>query len=146
MRNRRLHLKATYELLPYFAASGHNLYAKSAYIYYQMMKKLEDTNPTIHDLYMKGHHVPRSSDRFWAGLSSYLVIEKVLMRSVKTTGGLTRGRGTGESQRASWLLSMPVCAEINAAMQNLTEIGFSTSEQRKEMSLSRLKRDEKNAI
>ena len=52
--NWRLHLKATYEMLPYFAASGHNLYAKSAYIYYQMMTKLEDTNSTIHDLFMKG--------------------------------------------------------------------------------------------
>ena len=40
---------------------------------------------------------------------------------------------------------MPACAEINAAMQNLTEIGFSTSKQHKEMSLSRLKRDEKDA-
>ena len=37
MGNWRLHLKATYEMLPYFAASRHNLYAKSAYIYYQMM-------------------------------------------------------------------------------------------------------------
>ena len=40
------------------------------------------------------------------------------MRSVKTTGGLTRGRGMGETQRTSWLLSMPACAEMNAAMQD----------------------------
>ena len=79
-----------------------------------MMTKLEDTNPTIHDLFMKGHHVSRRSDCFWAGLSSDLVTEQVLIRSVKTTGGLTRGMD--ELQRASWLLSMPACAEINAAM------------------------------
>ena len=42
MGNWRLHLKATYEMLPYFAASGHNLYATSAYIYYQIMTKLEE--------------------------------------------------------------------------------------------------------
>ena len=94
---------------------------------------------------MKGHHISRGSDRFWSGLSSDLVIEQVLMRSVNTIGGITRGRGMDESQRASWLLSMPACAEINA-MQNLTEIGFSTSEQHKEMSLSRLKRDEKDTF
>ena len=134
MGNWRLHLKATYEMLPYFAASGHNLYAKSAYIYYQMMTKLKDTNPTIHDPFMKWHHVSRRSDRFWASLSSELVIKQVLMRSVKTTGGLTRGRGMDESQQASWLLSMPACAEINVAMQNLTEMSF-----------SKLKRDEKDA-
>ena len=138
MGNWRLHLRATYEMLPYFAASGHNLYANSACIYYQIMTKLEDTYLTIHDLFMKGHHVSRRSDRVWAGLSSDLVIEQVLMRSMKTTRGLTRGRGMDESQWASWLLSMPACADINVAMQNLTEIGFSTSEQHKEMSLSRL--------
>ena len=33
------------------------------------------------------------SDRYWAGFSTDLVIEQVLMRSIKTTGGLTRGRG-----------------------------------------------------
>ena len=73
----RLHLKATYEMLPYFAASGHNLHAKSAYIYYQMMTNLEDTNPTIRDLFMKGHHVLRRSDRFWTGLFLDLVIEQI---------------------------------------------------------------------
>ena len=77
MENWRLQLKATYEMLPYFAASGHNLnlYAKSAYIYYQMMTKLEDIKLTIYDLFMKGHHVSRRSDLFWAGLTSYLVTE-----------------------------------------------------------------------
>ena len=68
------------------------------------------------------------------------------MRSVKTTGGLTRGSDMDELQWASWLLSMPACEEINAAMQNLTEISFSTSEQHKEMSLSRLKRDRKKTL
>ena len=33
--NWMLHLKAIQEMLPYFAASGHNLYTKSAYIYCQ---------------------------------------------------------------------------------------------------------------
>ena len=41
-------------------------------------------------------HVIRRIDRYWAGLSSDLVIEQVLMRSMKTGGGLTRGRGMTE--------------------------------------------------
>ena len=97
--------------------SGHNLYAKSAYNYLQSMCKLEQTNPEVYEAFVRDHHVSRRSDRFWAGLSTDLVIEQVLMRSVKTTGGLTRGRGMGETQRTSWLLSMPACAEMNAAMQ-----------------------------
>ena len=44
------------------------------------------------------------------------------MRSVKATGGLTRGSGMTESQRARWLLSMPAhCAEVISAMQELTD-------------------------
>ena len=67
------------------------------------------------------------------------------MRSVKTTGGLTRGRGMGEKQRTSWLLSMPACAEMNAAIQDFKQINYETSEQHKEMSTARLKRDEKDS-
>ena len=43
----------------------------------------------------------RRTGRYWAGLSSDLVIEQdlVLMRSMKSTGRLTRGRGICESER-----------------------------------------------
>ena len=43
----------------------------------------------------------------------YLLIEQVLMRSLKTTGGLTRGRGMTETQRLVWLLSSKACSEVN---------------------------------
>ena len=145
MGNWQLQLKSTYQMLQYFAASGHNLYTKSAYIYLQIMCKIEEPHPEVYEAFMRGHHVSRRSDCFWAGLSTDLVIEQVVMRSVKTTGGLTRGRGMGETQRASWLLSMPACAEMNVAMQDLTEINYETSEQHEEMSTARLKRDEKDS-
>ncbi len=63
------------------------------------------------------------------------------MRSMKTTGGLTRGRGMTETQRNVWLLSMPACAEVNSAMQELTGISYETSEQHKETLKARVKRD-----
>ena len=53
----------------------------------------------------------RRSDRLWAGLSPDLVIEQVLMRSIKTVGGLTRGRGMNDLQHAIWLLSTPVTVD-----------------------------------
>ena len=46
-----------------------------------------------------GVHVVRRSNRLRAGLSTDLVIEQVLMRSLKASGGLTRGRGMTERQR-----------------------------------------------
>ena len=66
------------------------------------------------------------------------------MRSLKTSGGLTRGRGMTEQQRVIWLLSRPACeshqshnlrwkAEVNKAMQEFTEVKYNTREQNKDM-------------
>eukprot|EP00795_Rhopilema_esculentum_P011181 gene11182-biopygen2781 len=108
------------------------------------MSKLKDDHPRVHDAFEKGFHVIRCSDRYWAGLSSDLIIEQVLMRSLKTSGGLTRGRGMSETQRLIWLLSMPATAEINEAMQEFTEVTFSSSEQHKDTSEARISRDLKD--
>ena len=59
---------------------------------------------------------------------------------------MTGGRGMTEVQRAQWLLSMPACADVNSAMQNLTGVGFHTSEQHKETSNSRKKRDKMDTL
>ena len=66
------------------------------------------------------------------------------MRSMKTSGGLTRGRGMTEQQRLIWLLSMPVCAEKNHAMLDLTGVSYSTGEQNKDISEYRKNRDMKD--
>ena len=63
------------------------------------------------------------------------------MRSLKTNGGLTRGRGMEETQRLRWLLAMPACAEVSDVMQELTGKHFHTSEQHKEMTEARRERD-----
>ncbi|KAJ8890708.1 hypothetical protein PR048_010217 [Dryococelus australis] len=91
----------------------------------------------IHEC-LPGCHVVHRSDRPWSGLGCDLVIEQVLMRSIKTNGGLTRGSGLSESVRAQWVLSMPACCEYSVAMQTLTQTAYTTSEQHKEMHKSRL--------
>ena len=108
------------------------------------MMALKDTHPKVYQDYQEGHHVFQRSDRYWAGLSQDLVIEQVLMRSLKTSGGLTRGTGFGERQRLVWLLSMPACAEISSAMQTLSGVTFTTSEQHKETDATRQARDHKD--
>ena len=91
-----LRLKTLTEMLPYLA--GHNLYTKSLVVYLDSMKRLQDTHPNVYQHFIKGKHVIRRSDREWAGLSPDLVIEQELMRSLKTSGGLTRGSGMSEFQ------------------------------------------------
>ena len=57
-------------------------------------------------------------------LSTELVIKQVLTRSLKTSEGLTRGRGITEQQRLIWLLSMPACAETNRLFQGITGVQY----------------------
>ena len=128
-------------MLPCMAAAGHHHYTKSIYLYLQKLSKLPDEHPEIQQHFENGLHVVRRSDRFWAGLSTHHVIEQSLMRSLKTTGGLTRGRGMGEVQRLIWLLSSPICAEINNSMQHLTSVNFEMDEIHKELRPARQERD-----
>ena len=74
-----LDLKSCKEMLPYLATSGHNLYIKSLRLYLQDMCKLEEEHPDVLLALKNGLHVVRRSERFWAGLSSDLIIEQVLM-------------------------------------------------------------------
>jgi hypothetical protein len=88
-----LHLASLQTSLPVFAASGHFNYTKSVYLYLQNMKALEVTNPEVNKMFKDGNFVVRRSERNWSGLPADLIIEQVLMRSLKSTGGLTRGSG-----------------------------------------------------
>jgi len=142
--NWALHLHALSAMLPYFAATGHHLYSKSVYLYLQTMANLTETHPDVAKHFENGKHVVRRSDRYWAGLSTDLVIEQMLMRSLKTSGGLTRGRGMTEMQRTIWLLSTPACADVNQAMQEFTKVTYSSSEQHKETSNARQVRDDRD--
>ena len=141
--NFTLHLGCLRQMLPYLAASGHNNYTKSILIYVQQMEELQLKDPSIFQT-LSTHHTIRRSDRFWAGLSTDLVIEQVLMRSIKTSGGLTRGKGFTESQRSIWCQSMPYCAAVNRAMQSITDLVYVSSEQHKEAGSTRRNRDAKD--
>lgn len=78
-----LHLQTMYDMLPFFAAAGHNLYTKSAYVYLTSMHMLPSEHPEIFTAYQGGHHVLRRRERYWAGISTDLTIEQVLMRTIK---------------------------------------------------------------
>ena len=66
------------------------------------------------------------------------------MGSVKSVGGLTRGRGFNESTSLIWLLSMPTCAEVHKTMQDVTGVLTSTAVLQKDLALARLKQDAKD--
>ena len=92
-RNWSLQLQSVYDMLPYFAAAGHRLYAKSGYIYLHMSREFQNTHPNIYKKYQNGFHCVRGRD------PPICMNEQVLMLTVKTSGGLTRDKGLSETQR-----------------------------------------------
>ena len=72
----------------------------------------------------------------------------VFMLSIepKSTGGMTHRRGMDELQRAKFILSTPLCSQIKCALELLTGIKYSTSEQHKSSSNSRIERDYADAV
>ena len=110
--------------MPLFASVGYYNNLKSAYHYIQTMANLQKTHPVLYSKFKAGYHVVRRSDKFWSGFGCDLTIEQTLMRSLKTSGGLTRGSGMSEHMQSIWTLSTPLSAEYNLAMQSLTEMEY----------------------
>ena len=127
-------LETTRDMCEFLAAAGRNPYTKSLLLDLQQMNTLEIQHPEVYHHFMNGYHSIWRSEREWAGLSPDYVIESVLMRGLKTSGGLPRGCGMSEQQRAIWALSMPACASVNSSMQELTGVQGVTGEQHQELS------------
>ena len=137
-----MHLTGTHEMLNLFASTGHFHYAKSARFYLQQMLELPKDHPEICASFKDhGYHAIRRSERYWAGLWSDLVIEQVMMRAIKSRGGLTRGRGFDESTRHQWVHTAHYCAVIHQSMSSVTKILLKGSEQHEEFGKSRICRD-----
>eukprot|EP00794_Sanderia_malayensis_P002792 gene2792-3231_t len=85
--NWELHLQTLAKMIPYLAAAGHNLYVKCGHLYLQLMSDLPNKHPDVHRQFVAGYHSVRRSEQYWAGLPTDLIIEQVLMRSLKPVVG-----------------------------------------------------------
>ena len=135
------HLYATKKMLNLFATTGHINYAKSACAL-QLMQELQITYPWLYQQFHEdGFHTVRRIKCCWSGLWSDLVIEQVMMKSLKSRGGLTTGRGMRESVRNQWAHSMHRCSAIHTTVTTLTGLVSRSSEQHEEMGKSRRDHD-----
>ncbi|XP_022204652.2 uncharacterized protein LOC111061263 [Nilaparvata lugens] len=139
-----MHLKCTTDMLPYFHASGHLPYAKSAHIYAQEMTKItEKLSEKELDLFInKGYFTVKRTTRYWSGTWTDMCIEQCLMRPMKSVGGLTHGRGMNESTVNKWILGTPYFIKINEALEEFLDISITYSEQHVELRKSRKLRDQ----
>ena len=129
--NWAMHLRATYEMLPILAASGHNQYAKCCRLYLQ---DCEELCPCLDQAFNEGLFTVRRNDSlFWSGTWTDMVIEQCLMRAGKTQGGLISFTHK-EAAKMKWLMSAHVVAQYIDALRGLTHITTGTfSEQHREM-------------
>ena len=105
-----MHLVSVGKMINLFADTGHINYAKSPRLYLQLMYQLPTDHPWLYHCFIEqGFHAVRRSSRYWAGLWTDLIIEQVMMRSIKGRGGLTRGRGMTECPLAVDLYHAEVC-------------------------------------
>ena len=126
--NWHLHLVTMEQMINLFAATGHVHCAKSSRLYLQLMMDLQNDFPWLYKEFTKhSFHTVRRSERYWSGLLTGLVIEQVLMRSIKSRGGLTRGRGMTESVRLQWAHSSHRTGAVHEAITDFTGLKLTTA-------------------
>lgn len=115
-------------------------------MYLQDMLRLEERmDPLEFQLYTKsGYFTIRRTKKFWCGVWSDMTIEQVLMRSMKSYGGLTRGRGMTDSVLTRWTLGMVYLQNICTDVESYCDITSATSEQHIDVRASRMTRDEQD--
>ena len=133
-----LHIHASEQMLPFFAAAGHNSYLKSVLLYFQDIKNL---CTCLKSKYEKGlFTIWRKDKLFWSGAFTDQVIEQDLMLSGKSEGCLINITHK-EAVRTKWLLSSHVFANYSNALRDLTGVKTGTwSEQHRDMRLSQRKK------
>jgi hypothetical protein len=139
--NWQLHLETMQKMLPCFHASGHFPYAKSAHLYLQDMFGIKECiTPKEYEEYVqKGYFTIRRSEKFWSGIWSDMTIEQTLMRSMKSSGGLTdsmkssggltHGRGMTDSMLTKWVLGMPTTLRITEKIEEYCVVAYSSGSQ-----------------
>ena len=130
------------KMLSYFAATGHNLYFTTGWLFRQTMDTLREEDPDLWKDLCADKYTCRRSNREWAGIPADQTIEQMLMRALKSRGGLAEKGDFTEAQRNVWLYSRNTCALVNDCMQSFVDYKSYTSEQHKDVTESRLPKNE----
>lgn len=102
--NRNPHLETRQTMDPIFHSTGHYQYAKYVRTYLQQIRKLKDIMDRMEFEKFTEVGLFTIRRKFWSGIWTNMTIEKISMKSMKSCGGLTRGRGVSDSLLAEWVL------------------------------------------
>jgi len=89
------------------------------------MLDMPGKHPGLHMKFSVGHHSVRMSDRLWSGLSTDLLIEQVMTKTIKSPGSFMHGRRITQSVHCLWVHSLHECASVHAAINDLDGIDLS---------------------
>lgn len=108
-------------------SSAYFPYAKGAQLYLQDMINLHEKMPQheYEKFTRDGYFTIRRSNKFWSGIMSDMT---TLMRSMKTSGGLTQGRGISDSVLAKWTLGSVFLYNVCEEVEKLCGIHSATVE------------------
>ena len=70
-----------------------------------------------------------------------MIIEQSIMKSMKTDGGVARGRSTQESVMSKWVYGMHAMNTVCEGLEDLANVKMDTTDQHVDASDSRVKRD-----
>ena len=130
-------------MIPILHAGGHIAYAKSSRLYLDQMKKLGERmeKEDFEKYTSSGYWTIRRSNRFWSGNFTDQTIEQVLMRMLKSRGGLAHGRGVTLSTQSKMVHIFPQTVPICESLEIFSGVQSSSSDQHKDLRPSSTARD-----
>jgi len=136
----KLHLQCVQKMIPYFHATGYFPYANSCHIYLSDMKNLKSKlNEDVYQQFVNEGFL------LLDGLTNFSqVFEQTLMRSMKTSGGLTHGRGITDSVLHKWIRCTPATYNVCESIEKFSGVYLTTSAQHIDMRKCRIVRDDKD--
>ena len=90
---------------------------------------------------MSGLFPVRRTDGAWCGMFTDLFIVQGLMAGLKSSGGLTHGRGFNESTRLLVLFSRPICSEISQSIFKIAGLSPDDENGHRDLTALRINRD-----
>ena len=112
------------KMIPIFHAAGHLASARCARRYIDSMRNLP--NIMSEEQYNKisswGLFTIRRSDNYWGGMFSDQVIDQSLMRVIKASGGLARGRGITPNTEAKFIHVLPKWVPVCNALEEFSGV------------------------
>ncbi|CAG9782212.1 unnamed protein product [Diatraea saccharalis] len=114
----------------------------NGHAYARSMIKLEETmDEQTFENFKNGFFTVKRTEKFNSGTWPDMVIEQSLMKSMKTEGGVSRGRSTQKSVLCKWVYGMYATNTICEEIERFCKISFDSVDQHVDARDSRIKRD-----